>query len=76
MLITALQYSQQERVSNAVSKKQMERAKTLLRLKKGMQDLLAKRQGSLSTLESVWLGVERASGDVEVCPLTFSLRLR
>ena len=44
----------------------MDQAKSYLRSKKALQDLLVKRVGSLETLEKVILGIEQAAGDLEV----------
>ncbi|KAG6851263.1 hypothetical protein H0H93_011699 [Arthromyces matolae] len=55
-----------QKATAAVRQKHKAVAATHLRLKKELEDLLSKRLGSLSNLESTLLRVEAAAGDIEI----------
>ncbi|RDB21152.1 hypothetical protein Hypma_011738 [Hypsizygus marmoreus] len=54
------------KATDALRQKRKPVALSHLRLKKQLEDLLSKRLGSLSTLESTLIRVEAAAGDIEI----------
>ena len=58
---------------SALQQKRKPAALTYMRSRKQLEDVLSKRLGSLNTLESTFITVEAAVGDVEVRDFFFSL---
>ncbi|KAF8798155.1 hypothetical protein BYT27DRAFT_7124098 [Phlegmacium glaucopus] len=54
------------KASSALQQKRKSAALTYIRSRKQLEDLLSKRLGSLSTLESTFISVEAAVGDIEI----------
>jgi len=55
-----------EKIYSAIRQKRTSIAKSYLKSKKDLEDLLTKRLGSLDVLQSTLIQVERAAGDVEI----------
>ena len=61
------------KASSALQQKRKPAALTYIRSRKQLEDLLSKRLCSLSTLESTFITVEAAVGDVEVLDFFLSV---
>jgi len=61
------------KASSALQQKRKSAALTYIRSRKQLEDLLSKRLGSSSTLESTLISVEAAVGDIEVLGFLFLL---